>query len=289
MLECGAAAGSAQSHLSLISRAQQTEFISWNFLEEINANCQTAPNTQTERRDVERGACLLHRKRVIPTDVVPLETSPHVSIIQCANKPPGIALNKKGSLRLDDWVLCRIFKKGNPSNRPIETDESMEEMPVSMPTLSMDVGYQSSIPGPGKPSGLHDSRVLTFEDDHGNYFSGMLPGNGSSVPGNIPISIASSSSSRSDFPKHISSSSSSQYWNPMPTNGTLMLTPEADDHYKNPNSNPADHHHDRNISFISLLNQQFPQAFHQNSQIVNSPEEGLLHHQSYQFPTSHLQ
>ncbi|KAL0305768.1 UNVERIFIED_CONTAM: NAC transcription factor 56 [Sesamum radiatum] len=214
-----------------------------------------------------------------------------------ANKPPGIALTKKGSLRLDDWVLCRIFKKGNPSSRPMEMDDSMEEMPVSMPTLSMDVGYhQSSFPGPGKPSSHHDSRVLTFEDDHGNnFFSGMLPGNGSAIPSNIPVSIsplASSSSSKSDFPKNISlSSSSSQYWNPvLPMNGTSMLTPEANDDYKNPSTNPADH--DRNISFISLLNQQYPQAiFHQNSQLqVHSPDqEGLLHHQSYQFPTSHLQ
>lgn len=31
------------------------------------------------------------------------------------NKTPGINLPKKSSLRLDDWVLCRIFKKNNPS------------------------------------------------------------------------------------------------------------------------------------------------------------------------------
>ncbi|GMJ05214.1 NAC domain containing protein 2, NAC-REGULATED SEED MORPHOLOGY 1 [Hibiscus trionum] len=46
------------------------------------------------------------------------------------NKPPGCDLgNKKNSLRLDDWVLCRIYKKNN-TNRPLEhdKDDSMDDM-----------------------------------------------------------------------------------------------------------------------------------------------------------------
>lgn len=44
-------------------------------------------------------------------------------------KPPGcdMANNKKGSLRLDDWVLCRIYKKNN-SQRPLMEHESCESM-----------------------------------------------------------------------------------------------------------------------------------------------------------------
>ncbi|KAL1823373.1 hypothetical protein ACET3Z_010151 [Daucus carota] len=44
-------------------------------------------------------------------------------------KPPGcdIANNKKGSLRLDDWVLCRIYKKNN-SQRPLMEHESCDSM-----------------------------------------------------------------------------------------------------------------------------------------------------------------
>ncbi|KAK8545664.1 hypothetical protein V6N13_066940 [Hibiscus sabdariffa] len=46
------------------------------------------------------------------------------------NKPPGCDLGyKKNSLRLDDWVLCRIYKKSN-ANRPLDhdKDDSMEDM-----------------------------------------------------------------------------------------------------------------------------------------------------------------
>ncbi|KAL4026532.1 hypothetical protein IC575_014964 [Cucumis melo] len=53
----------------------------------------------------------------------------------CINKPPGYDLaNKKNSLKLDDWVLCRIYKKNN-SHRPMdqEREDSMEEMIGSIP------------------------------------------------------------------------------------------------------------------------------------------------------------
>ncbi|KAJ4977138.1 hypothetical protein NE237_002244 [Protea cynaroides] len=46
------------------------------------------------------------------------------------NKPPVIDItNKKTSLRLDDWVLCRIYKKNN-SQRPMERDkeDSMDDL-----------------------------------------------------------------------------------------------------------------------------------------------------------------
>ncbi|KAI3456293.1 hypothetical protein Pfo_012956 [Paulownia fortunei] len=150
---------------------------------------------------------------------------------------------------LDDWVLCRIFKKINSSSRPMDhrerDDQSMEDMPVSMPTSSMD-GYQSPIPGAAKPSG-----------DHGNFFSGTISGNGSVIPSN-PMSIsplASSSLLKSDFPQQLLSS---QYWNGPPTNGTMFSSKQWE--ANEDNINPSD----RNICFISLLNQQYPQTFHQN-------------------------
>lgn len=52
------------------------------------------------------------------------------------NKPPGYDLaNKKNSLKLDDWVLCRIYKKNN-SHRPMDhqkREDSMEDMIGSIP------------------------------------------------------------------------------------------------------------------------------------------------------------
>ncbi|GFZ15496.1 NAC domain containing protein 2 [Actinidia rufa] len=49
--------------------------------------------------------------------------------------PPGYdAGHNKGSLRLDDWVLCRIYKKNNPP-RTIddERDDSMTNLPPTKP------------------------------------------------------------------------------------------------------------------------------------------------------------
>nr|AID55350.1 NAC protein 3 [Actinidia arguta] len=50
------------------------------------------------------------------------------------SKPPEYdAGHNKGSLRLDDWVLCRIYKKNHPS-RPIghERDYSMTDLPSTI-------------------------------------------------------------------------------------------------------------------------------------------------------------
>lgn len=63
-----------------------------------------------------------------------------------SNKPPGYDLvNKKNSLRLDDWVLCRIYKKNN-SHRSLmdhDKDDSLDDMlgPVSLPP-SLSVGIR---------------------------------------------------------------------------------------------------------------------------------------------------
>ncbi|XP_021679077.1 NAC transcription factor 56 isoform X2 [Hevea brasiliensis] len=62
-----------------------------------------------------------------------------------SNKPPGCDLgNKKNSLRLDDWVLCRIYKKNN-TLRPMDhdKDDSVEDMLGSIPP-SISVGTQQN-------------------------------------------------------------------------------------------------------------------------------------------------
>ncbi|KAK7822086.1 NAC transcription factor 56 [Quercus suber] len=60
------------------------------------------------------------------------------------NKPPGCDLgNKKNSLRLDDWVLCRIYKKNN-THRPMdhEREDSMDDMAGPLPP-SISVSQQN--------------------------------------------------------------------------------------------------------------------------------------------------
>ncbi|KAL3643402.1 hypothetical protein CASFOL_014217 [Castilleja foliolosa] len=62
-------------------------------------------------------------------------------LVDNTNKPPGLNSSKKNSSRLDDWVLCRIFKKRDSVNRPMDENTS-----ISRPVLSIDE-YQSSIQG----------------------------------------------------------------------------------------------------------------------------------------------
>ncbi|KAL1537510.1 NAC transcription factor 25-like [Salvia divinorum] len=113
-----------------------------------------------------------------------------------ASKPAGINLPKKSSSRLDDWVLCRIFKKNSPASAAEEG-----------------LLLQSSIPAAEKPP------------DYSNFFHG----------------------------------------NPMPM--TAMFPAKEWHDGMNPSSSSNDH---GNASYISLLNQQYPQTiFHQNS-LVNS-------------------
>ncbi|CAM8915288.1 unnamed protein product [Rhodiola kirilowii] len=55
------------------------------------------------------------------------------SVSNTTFKPPATDTNKKTSLRLDDWVLCRIYKKTN-GQRPLDHDKedsSMDEMLIS--------------------------------------------------------------------------------------------------------------------------------------------------------------
>lgn len=52
------------------------------------------------------------------------------------NKPPGCDLANKKSLRLDDWVLCRIYKKSN-TQRPIDHERDDLNMDMMMGSSSI--------------------------------------------------------------------------------------------------------------------------------------------------------
>ncbi|KAL8215787.1 hypothetical protein R6Q57_022624 [Mikania cordata] len=86
------------------------------------------------------------------------------------SKPPGCdPINKKASLRLDDWVLCRIYKKHNMP-RPVDSDGS-DHHPMT--------GMLASIPpsislGIARPTGFN----TTFENhEHNVVFDTMLNSN----------------------------------------------------------------------------------------------------------------
>lgn len=78
---------------------------------------------------------------------------------------PSILASRKGSLRLDDWVLCRIYKKNRHSPRmaEIEKDEShVEEGSSSLLDIHHD--QQLQLPKSGPFSSLLASAVDVFDE-----------------------------------------------------------------------------------------------------------------------------
>ncbi|KAL4202097.1 hypothetical protein AMTRI_Chr02g219300 [Amborella trichopoda] len=78
--------------------------------------------------------------------------------------------NKKSSLRLDDWVLCRIYKKNNQSPRLMEREreDSMDDMLAPLPSMD------------GQPHKLPAQKPSTFGAllENENFFDGLLTDDG---------------------------------------------------------------------------------------------------------------
>ncbi|GFP96732.1 nac transcription factor 25 [Phtheirospermum japonicum] len=89
------------------------------------------------------------------------------------NKPPGYDANKKGSLRLDDWVLCRIYKK-HIAQRPLdhERDHTADIMNASIQGL--------------KPSGYGSF----LENEHDFYDQGMMSNNNNSINSHLCSAVS---------------------------------------------------------------------------------------------------
>ncbi|MBA0809723.1 hypothetical protein Gohar_025349 [Gossypium harknessii] len=95
------------------------------------------------------------------------------------NKPPGYDFsNKKNSLRLDDWVLCRIYKKNN-THRPLDQDkdDSIDDMLGSIqPSIS--IGNQHNNPKFQFASkGTATSFGTLLENHEHSLFDGMMGNN----------------------------------------------------------------------------------------------------------------
>ncbi|KAA8519830.1 hypothetical protein F0562_014080 [Nyssa sinensis] len=154
-------------------------------------------------------------------------------------KPPATDVgNKKTSLRLDDWVLCRIYKKNNPP-RPIEQerDYSVDDMLAAMPCSSM-VGRQNQ---------------KMMENDE-NFFDGMFTGDGSSIS-KTEMSMDSTAVKRTH---------PSQYWN---ASGKRFHA----DHNNATNGTDGN-----GGAFVTLLNQLPQSASLQPTIVVGSLADGAL-------------
>ncbi|KAL3820965.1 hypothetical protein ACJIZ3_006870 [Penstemon smallii] len=77
-------------------------------------------------------------------------------------KPPGCDFtNKKGSLRLDDWVLCRIYKKNN-TQRPMDQErDDMSDMTGSIqPNLSSSMPKMQVFKAASNYAGFENEQAL---------------------------------------------------------------------------------------------------------------------------------
>ncbi|KAK8642131.1 hypothetical protein V6N13_011490 [Hibiscus sabdariffa] len=156
--------------------------------------------------------------------------------------------SRKASLRLDDWVLCRIYKKNN-AQRPMERDKdyTMEGM-----------GMLATLPTPSNqnPSDLTSKAtsygsLLQHED---NFFEGILSDHGMRSSASNISQLAVSSSSKQNFHMGFTLKQTlpPQYWNePNSTGSESGKRFQQDDL----NCNSRGGNIDDTNSFVSLLNQ----------------------------------
>ncbi|KAK9688962.1 hypothetical protein RND81_09G024900 [Saponaria officinalis] len=236
------------------------------------------------------------------------------------NKPPGYdhTHNKKGSLRLDDWVLCRIYKKNN-TQRPMDQDreDSMEDM-MMMGSMSSMSSLQNSIHnsmGHHHPSltktTLNYSSLLETHDHHhhqGTYFDhGMMSNHhhgmdlGSASTSTMPLkrtmpsalywgTTSEHDTNDHDSPSkrmsllHSSNDNDDGSNNNNNNNNNSM---DQDNGRGNDNVNNDDNNNNIN-SIASLLNQlpaQTPSSLHQQS-MLGSISDGVVFRQQYPIPGS---
>ncbi|KAK6157410.1 hypothetical protein DH2020_011658 [Rehmannia glutinosa] len=107
-----------------------------------------------------------------------------------SNKPPGCDFgNKKGSLRLDDWVLCRIYKKNN-AQKPMdqERDDTNDMIGSLQQSISMSIGQHKF------HQGLKPSNYSSFSKNDHEFYDGMMSNNDS-----INSHLGSSGGSKTPF------------------------------------------------------------------------------------------
>nr|XP_043620375.1 NAC transcription factor 25-like [Erigeron canadensis] len=181
-------------------------------------------------------------------------------------KSPINLSNKKGSLRLDEWVLCRIYKK-NSASRPAErdTDHNDDYMEHMMASSS-------------KPTNSNNNAVLEINNHQETYFETIINNNedyGSRVmrqSNKLGSSSCSSlksggvSSMINPAGKRSYPMTTHHYWN-VETSEKRFHSSDDDDMNNNNNNNNGVLM-DGGSSFISLLNN--------NPTVVTQQQQGLI-------------
>ncbi|KAF5206783.1 Nac family protein [Thalictrum thalictroides] len=190
-------------------------------------------------------------------------------------KPPGI-YNKNTSLRLDEWVLCRIYQKNGSSQRPMDRDreDSMDDMLGSIPNTT--IVHQHN------PRLLHGLKTNygAFVENNENFFDELLSEEG--ITSNNSISQFTSTSSTPDQQLNNMNSTSSATTNdfnqkrnlPSPywSTETVGSAPTSKRFHHGSNNNG-----DGSDQISTLLNQIHPQSTHyQQHQLLGSLGDGLF-------------
>ncbi|CAL0310650.1 unnamed protein product [Lupinus luteus] len=201
------------------------------------------------------------------------------------NRPLGCDLgNKKNSLRLDDWVLCRIYKKNNTHRPPLEHDkeDAMDDMIEETPPSMNERFYLS------KMCTSYNNAMLQNDQ---NLLEGMVLNNGlgsSSPKAELPFVPTIATSSNTINFAASKRTFSSLYWNDdqhVVVAGTSstdkMFSSEIGEHdcriVRTEENNNID------SSFAALLN-QLPQtsSLHQQQTMLGSLSDGILRTTPYQ-------
>ncbi|KAL5575489.1 hypothetical protein UlMin_018510 [Ulmus minor] len=179
--------------------------------------------------------------------------------------------NKRSSLRLDDWVLCRIYKKNN-AQRPMmerERDESMEAaMLIQSQAISMAAGSHQNIQK--LTTTLKPTNYSALLENDESFFDGLLSSGGEGMQNGSTISYLAAAKRPSP------PSSTSQFWN------------EASNKRFHGDLNSGG---ENNSSFASMLDQMpqsnAPPLIHQHA-LLGSLGDGVLRPQ-FQLPSMNWQ
>ncbi|KAG6777001.1 hypothetical protein POTOM_016799 [Populus tomentosa] len=176
-------------------------------------------------------------------------------------RPPAAdsATKKGGSLRLDDWVLCRIYKKNN-SQRPMDQRDKEDSMEGMFATLQ-NSGHQN----PKPPSASKHTTYASLLVNEDTFFEGILTGDGMQ---NGSISQLPSSSSKPNMSMAAPVSTNTftatrtlpphQYWNDATGSPVGLANSSGKRFHGELNSGMTGTQED-NTSFVSMLN-QLPQS-----------------------------
>ncbi|XP_023553163.1 NAC transcription factor 56 [Cucurbita pepo subsp. pepo] len=193
------------------------------------------------------------------------------------NKPPGYDLaNKKNSLKLDDWVLCRIYKKNN-SHRGMdqEREDSMDDIMIGSIPQSLRLNDEYPKLGINYATFLHqnDQNLLQGIVGANNNDGGLT--NSKRLPSSLFWTQQQEQDQQDQDHSDISSNKRLHFENTTDGASTSVTTTHSTDN--NPQNSTS--------SFATLLNNlpQTPPLHHHAHTILGSIGDGLFR-STYQVP-----